>query len=349
MEKYDKYKKVTVIIPAYNEEAIIEENIRKVIKALEETASRYDWELLLIDDGSKDNTGRIMDGIASSNVNIKAIHHRTNFGRGKALKTGFKEASGDIIIVLDADLSYSTEHIEKMLQKMEQTDADIVQASCYAPGGKVENVPFRRAFMSRVGNILLSHAMGGDITVATCIVRAYKSDVIKSLDLISDDKDLHPEILYKAQMLGLRIEEVPATLRWSDKKLNAAKGQKRKSKFKLKKTTITHLFILFWSRPFILFLIPGIILFILGFIEFIALLYRFIAGIIIYSGSLPFSDSLVVSARDVISKFTPSLILTGILLIIGIQFLGLGFLAMQAQRNFSELYHLVHTSLRKKE
>ncbi len=127
------------------------------------------------------------------------------------------------------------------------------------------------------------------------------------------------------------------------------RGKKRKSKFRLKKTTITHLFILFWSRPFILFLIPGMILFILGFIEFMALLYRFIVGITIYSDKLPFNDSLVMSARDIISKFTPSLILTGILLIVGIQFVGMGFLAMQAQRNFSELYHLIHNSLRKKE
>ena len=345
MKKGTEPKKVTVIIPAYNEEAIIADTVEEVTQALEGMSDKYQWELLLVNDGSKDNTGAIMDELASTNGNIKVAHHRTNYGRGKALKTGFKEASGDIIITLDADLSYSTEHIPKLIKKMEETDADIVSASCYAPGGKVENVPFKRKLMSKIGNMLLSRAMGRDITVATCIVRAYKGDVIKSLDLVSDGKDLHPEILYKAKaLLGLRIEEIPATLRWSDKKLDKAKpkGKKRKSKFKLKKTTVTHLFLLFWSRPFILFLIPGMIMFILGVFEAGVLIYRLIAGIVTHTAQLPFGQSLVQAARDIISNFTPSLILTGVLLVLGFQFVSLGFLAMQAQRNFSELYHLIH-------
>jgi glycosyltransferase involved in cell wall biosynthesis len=341
-------KKVTVIIPAYNEEVLIEDTVNKVKQALDEMSNKYPWELILVDDGSKDKTGAIMDKLAFTDSHISVVHHKANYGIGRALKTGFKEASGDIIITLDADLSYSIEHIEKLLRKMEETDADIVSASCYAPGGKVENVPFKRALMSRIGNILLTHAMGRNITIATCMVMACKREAIKSLDLVSDDKDLTPEMLYKAIKLGLRIEEIPATLRWSNSKLNKAKMKKRGSRFKLRKNTITHLFILFWSRPFMLFLIPGITMFILGLLEAGLIVYRFIAFINVRAMDLSFNQSMILGARDVISQYTPSLILTGGLLVLGIQFVSLGFLAIQAQRNFNELYHLIHRSIQKK-
>ena len=343
-----KVKKITIVVPAYNEGIIIEDTVYKVTQFLENLSDKYPWELILVDDGSKDNTGMIMDQLALTNDKMRVYHHRKNFGIGMALKTGFKNASGDIIITLDADLSYSTEHIPRLIQRMEETDADIVSASCYAPGGKVENVPFKRAVMSRIGNMLLSRAIGGNVTVVTCLVMAYKADAIKSLDLLSDDKDLSPEILYKAITLGLRIEEIPATLKWSDKKLNRAKQQKRKSKFKLKKTVITHLFLLLWSKPFVLFLIFGATMFVLGLFEFGLLLYRFIISMNSYTDS-SFNQSLILAARYIISKYTPSLILTGILLILGIQFSSLGFLAVQAQRNFNELYHIIYNSIRNRK
>jgi glycosyltransferase involved in cell wall biosynthesis len=342
-------KMITVVIPAYNEDIIIEDNIYIVKQYLESLPDNYQWELILVDDGSKDNTGIIMERLSSANSNIRVYHHKTNCGIGMALKTGFKEALGDIIVTLDADLSYSTEHIYKLLQKMEETNADIVSASCYARGGKVENVPFNRAIVSKIGNQLLSYAMGGNITVATCIVMAYKADVIKSMDLTSDDKDLTPEILYKAITLGLRIEEVPATLKWSDRKLNREKVRKRKSKFKLKRNVITHFFILLWSRPFMLFLTFGLVMFIVGFFELGLLVYRFIVDMNTRILDQSFNQSLILSARYIISKYTPSLILTGVMLILGIQFISLGFIAIQAQRNFKELYHLIYTSIRNKK
>jgi dolichol-phosphate mannosyltransferase len=334
-------RKVTVIVPAYNEEAIIENTATKVITYLEDNLpERYGWELVLVDDGSQDGTGGLIDDIATQNESVIGVHHPTNYGRGKAVKTGIEKASGDVIITLDADLSYSPDHVLKMLQKLEETDADIVCASCYAPGGKVENVPFKRAFLSKMGNKLFSIAFGGKTTVATCIVRAYRAEAIKSMDLVSDGKDLHPEILFKAITLGLKIVDIPATLRWSNQKLNKnPNAPKRKSKFKLKSTTITHLFILFWSRPFLTFLIPGMLMLFLGGIETALLTYRLIQ--IIAEGS-----HFAAAVRQVISDFTPSFILTGVLIVLGIQFFSLGFLAMLVQRSFGELYHLIHTTLR---
>jgi len=347
-EKDIELKKVTVVVPAYKEESIIEDTVDKITQAMVEISDKYRWELLLVDDGSRDNTGAIIDKLALTNDKIRVVHHKINYGIGKALKTGIKEASGDIAVVLDADLSYSTEHIARLLQKMEETDADIVSASCYAPGGKVENVPFKRAFMSRIGNALLSRAIGGGITVVTCIVMACKLDAIRSLDLVSDDKDINPEIFYKAVTLGLRIEEIPATLRWSEKK--AGKSTRvRKSKFRYRKNTSTHLFILFWSRPFILFYVLGMIMFVFGLFEAGLLTYRFTVSISSYAETSSLYQSVILASRYIISRYTPTFILASALLVFGIQFLSLGFLAMQSQRNFNELYHLIHVSMRKEK
>lgn len=171
-------KRVSVIIPAYNEEVVIRDTVQSVTEALEGLSNAYQWKLLLVNDGSRDNTGAVMEELASLNRGIKVLHHRTNCGRGKALKTGFEAASGDIVITLDADLSYSAEHISQMVEKME---ADIVLASCYAPGGRVEKVHFVRALMSRIGNAPRYRALGGDLTVATCVISAQKREALPSL------------------------------------------------------------------------------------------------------------------------------------------------------------------------
>ena len=336
--------KISVIIPAFNEESIIESTTTEVVDYLEKKLPEtYIWELILVNDGSKDNTGQLMEKLAVAINNVKTVHHPTNFGRGKAIKSGFLRASGEVLICLDADLSYSPDHILKMLQKQRETNADIVIASCYKKGGRVENVPSYRAFLSRIGNKLFSIAFQNQITTATCIVRAYKADIIKSMDLASDGKDLHPEILFKSVLIGLKIEEIPATLKWRDHKYNKNPIQKkRKSKFKLSKTANTHLFLLLWTRPFLLFLIPGIFLLSIGFIQSLFLAFDFIKIYIDLRELIP-------SLKKVLSDSQFAVVFCSITFIFGFQVFSLGFISMLAQRNFAELYRLLHRSLRSKK
>ena len=140
---------ISIILPCYNEEAILQSNLDLVTKYLESKNEKYKWEIVMINDGSKDQTGKIADGLAEKNNHIRVIHHPTNLNLGNALKTGFKNSKGDIIVVMDIDLSYSVDHIEKMVDKMIETSSDIVIASPYMKGGKVTDVPFGRKVMSR--------------------------------------------------------------------------------------------------------------------------------------------------------------------------------------------------------
>lgn len=110
---------VTVVAPCYNEEAILELNINTIAAYMLQHEHKYNWEILIINDGSKDKTGAIANELsAKSGGKIRVVHHPTNLNLGNAMKTGFANALGDIIVVMDIDLSYSTENIETMVDRL---------------------------------------------------------------------------------------------------------------------------------------------------------------------------------------------------------------------------------------
>ena len=142
---------------------------------------KYDWDILIINDGSKDKTAEIANDFASRIPAVSVIHHPTNLNLGNALKTGFRNSKGDILVVLDVDLSYAVEHIEMMVDKLVEKNADMVMASPYMKGGKVTAVPFLRKIMSKWVNIFMSLAAQDSYHTFTGMVRAYRRDFIKSI------------------------------------------------------------------------------------------------------------------------------------------------------------------------
>ena len=210
--------KVSIIVPAFNEADSLARNLSEIESYMNGYAGNGTWELVVVNDGSKDDTLSILNRLAQEKSWLKVVDLVFNYGRGKALRAGFERASGNRIVTLDADLSYAPYHIERMLSKLEEENADIVIASAYRKDGTVENVPWKRRWLSRIGNQILSYMFSGGITVLTCVARAYKSEFIKQLDLHSDDKEIHLEILAKAKTLGAKIVEVPADLHWREGK-----------------------------------------------------------------------------------------------------------------------------------
>ncbi|MEO5893867.1 MAG: glycosyltransferase family 2 protein, partial [Ferruginibacter sp.] len=95
---------ITIILPCYNEEAIFPGNLNTIISYLESKSHKYQWEILIINDGSKDKTGDIADEFAGRRKEIRVIHHPVNLNLGHALQTGFRHARGNILVVLDVDL-----------------------------------------------------------------------------------------------------------------------------------------------------------------------------------------------------------------------------------------------------
>jgi glycosyltransferase involved in cell wall biosynthesis len=218
-----------------------------------------------------------------------------------ALRKGFKESCGEIIVSIDADLSYSPHYIIDFVETLrKEPDIDFILASPYMPGGGVKNVPFHRLWVSKWGNKILRLAMPNRIYTSTGIFRAYRRKVLDSLEMESDGKEIHLEILSKALALGYRVKERPAIL---------TSRRRGKSKFKFKKTAISHLVFSVFEKPMIIF----------GFIGLLTLAIGSLIGI--YIAYLRFSGDL-----------TPGrpLITFALLLILGgIQILSFGFIAIQ--------------------
>ena len=337
MDKTEK-RTVSIILPAYNEESIIERNVNIIIDYIEKVTDKYDWEILIINDGSKDRTGEIADKIAAGIGEVRVIHHPVNLNLGRALQTGFKNARGEIIVVLDLDLSYSVEHIELLVDKQIETNADVVVASPYMRKGKMTHVPFFRAFLSRFVNKFMQMAAQEKYNTFTGMVRAYKAEFIKNLNLKTKDYEVNPEILYKAMILRARIVEIPAHLDWS---MQVQDGKKRTSSIRVLKGVLSGLMSGFIFRPYIFFLGVGLIVFIVSvYIIVWIFINTFDAMSLINIQPEFFDDRFSYAIAEVYKERPHSFFVGGFTLVIAIQFLSLGFISLQSKRYFEELFHL---------
>jgi len=290
---------LSIVIPMFNEAENAEHTLAKVEGAL--ACMEGNYEIIVVNDGSTDHTLEVLQGIASLNKRIKIVSYSKNIGRGMALRTGFREAEGEIIVSIDADLSYDPRYINDFLKVYkEEEDIDLILASPYMPGGRTEGVPFFRLLISKLGNKILRYAIPNRIYTSTGIFRAYRKKVLDSLELESDGKEIHLEILSKALALGFRVKEIPAIL---------TSRKRGSSKFRFKRTATSHLIFSVFEKPMILF----------GFVGLLTLGVGLLLGL--YVAYLRFSGDL-----------TPGrpLITFAILLILGgIQILSFGFVALQ--------------------
>ena len=290
---------LSIVIPMFNEA----ENVRATVARVEEALSAFEgeYEIVAVNDGSTDTTLDILREMALQNQTLRVVSYPRNVGRGKALRTGFREARGDLVVSIDADLSYDPKYILDLLRVLEnEKDIDLVLASPYMPGGGVQDVPTFRLLVSKLGNKILRLAMPNRIYTSTGIFRAYRRKVLDSLELESDGKEIHLEILSKAIALGFRVKEVPAVLT----------GRKKgRSKFKFRKTAITHLAFSAFEKPMIIFGILGLLTVGVGFLIGLYIVY------------LRFVGQLTVGR--------PLITLALLLILGGIQILSFGFVALQ--------------------
>jgi len=329
--------KLSIIIPVYNEEDSIEDTIDELESYMNGYSGCSCWELILVNDGSTDNTLKIINSINQKKAWIKIVDLGANFGRGKALRRGLEESTGEIIVSLDADLSYAPHHIERMVEKLVKNNADLVLASAYGRGGTVRNVPFKRLWISRLGNMILSFMYGENITVLTCIARAYRKTFVDRLDLHSNNKDIHLEILYKAKILGAKILEVPGDLKWREKKIvTLKKHDNRRSTLKFRRTSRSHFFFALLNRPGIIYFIPGCLLLMVSLSIFILSLMTIVPDII--NGM-----SVYFALRKSIITATPSWLTLAASFILSIQFFSLGFLTNQNKKNYEETYKTINS------
>jgi glycosyltransferase involved in cell wall biosynthesis len=336
---------VSVVVPAYNEEQILEPNLAKLCAYLKSLENEFLWELIIINDGSTDATGEIAEAFAADRENVCVLHHMFNFRLGQALRFALTRCNGDYIVVMDADLSYSPDHIGKMLAKIRDSRAKIVIASPYTKGGRVSHVPWLRKILSKYANRFLSLLTTRDwysdkLTNLTGMVRTYDGEFLRTLSLWAMDVDINPEIVYKAKILRARIVEIPAHLDWSVEKTSRQPSQRRRSSFRIMHGILQSFLSGFIFRPFIFFIFPGLLLFVLSLYPLIWALVHTINFYKRFAHLIPF-DNRLSQAMGAAYKLAPhSFIVGGIALLVSIQLISLGFLAYQKKRYFVELFNL---------
>lgn len=334
---------VSILIPAYNEAAIIESNLTLLCDYLSTLEAQYSWEIVLVNDGSRDNTGSLAELSAQRHPGIRVIHHRVNQGLGQALKTGFEHCRGKYIVTLDLDLSYAPEHIERLLQKIQHTQAKVVVISPYMPGGKVSNVPWSRLMLSVWANRFLSLAAKRDTATLTGMVRAYEASFIKSLSFRSTGMDVNPEILYKARMLKVPIVEIPGHLCWRNHSRphtrKADKRVRRKSSMKILRHSWSVVFYGFIFRPVMFFVLPGLLLSLGATYVFahIGMHCLEVYSTLVTGGS---GTEIRTVLAQAFMENPHDFFLGMITLILSFQFLSLGLLAMQMKHYFEESFFL---------
>ncbi|HEV2983746.1 MAG TPA: glycosyltransferase family 2 protein [Vicinamibacterales bacterium] len=192
---------LSVVMPAYNERTTIEEIVRRVLTV------PLRIELVVVDDGSADGTSEVLDRLQGE-LGFKLIHQK-NGGKGAALRRGFAEVVGDIVVIQDADLEYSPEEYPQLIELICQGKADVVYGSRFL--GRHRAFMFAHymgnRFVTLVTNILYNTML---TDMETCY-KAMRVDVIRSMTLKSNGFGIEPELTAKIFKRGYRVYEVPIT------------------------------------------------------------------------------------------------------------------------------------------
>lgn len=198
-------KKLSVIIPVYNELKTIE-SILGMVKNV--PLEKVEKEIIVVDDASNDGTADFLKKIKDSS--IKIFFHQQNLGKGAAIRTGLKYASGDIILIQDADLEYNPEEYPKLIAPILEGKADIVYGSrLLRQKSKYSRFAYYAA--GRSLTLLTNILYNTRITDEPCGYKVFKSEIIKSIPLKCKRFDFCPEITAKIAKKHIRIHEVPSS------------------------------------------------------------------------------------------------------------------------------------------
>jgi glycosyltransferase involved in cell wall biosynthesis len=192
--------KISVVIPVFNERETISEILSRVRRALD----GKDSELVVVDDGSTDGTREALRSIAG----IRLIEHAQNQGKGAALRTGFAAASGDVVIVQDADLEYDPRDYPKLLEPIEDGRADVVFGSRFL-GGPHRVLFFWHYLANKLLTWLSNMFTNLNLSDMETGYKVFRRSVLERISVRSDRFNFEPEITAKVAKIRCRVYEVP--------------------------------------------------------------------------------------------------------------------------------------------
>ncbi|MBI4155599.1 glycosyltransferase family 2 protein [Candidatus Woesearchaeota archaeon] len=242
--------KISVIVPEYNEEANVIPLYKKVCDALK----NYDFELILVDDGSKDKTFNIIEGIAKTDKRMVGIKLRKNSGQTAALSAGINNAKGDIIVTLDGDLQNDPYDIPILINKIRNEGYDAVS------GWRADRKdPFFKRIHSKFANYLRRRLIRDNVHDAGCALKAYKKEALEGIDLYGE---MHRYVHALVALRGFKVGEVRV------RHHPRLRGKTKYNYKRLIKGFLDLLYVKFWSdystRPLHFFGTLGLIQYVLS-------------------------------------------------------------------------------------
>ena len=193
--------KLSVVIPVYNEQETIDE-ILAAVRAVE-----LEKEIILVDDFSTDGTRDKLRQIEQSGA-ARVLYHEKNRGKGAALRTGFAAATGDLVVIQDADLEYDPREYPKLIQPILDGKADVVYGSRFAGGQSHRVLYFWHCLGNRFLTLLSNCLTNLNLTDMETCYKVFRREIIQSVDIREDRFGFEPEITAKIARMGCRIYEV---------------------------------------------------------------------------------------------------------------------------------------------
>lgn len=298
--------KLSIILPIYNEGKSIPELFVRITKVMKEI--NYPYEVIAVNDGSKDNTAQELNAIASKDPKVKVIHFRVNAGQTAAIHAGIEHATGDIIIPLDSDLENDPQDIIQLLKKMDE-GFDVVSGwrrNRWADKKLVRKLP------SILANKLISYVSGVHLHDYGCTLKAYRREVIQGVNLYGE---MHRFIPAYAARMGARVTEIEVS--YAPRKYGKSNyGFSRTLRVLLDLVVLQFLY-KYMDRPIQFF----------GFIGF------FFSGVGVLAGI----GAIVLRVfYGVYMIQTPLPVLSALCIIVGVQLVTMGILAEMIMRTYYE-------------
>ena len=195
---------LSLVFPVFDEA----ENLGPLLTSALQTAARLtpDFEIVLVDDGSGDGSRQLIDRWCRQHGRIRAVYHETNGGYGSALRSGLREARGDLVFFSDADLQFDLSEIEKLLEHSENFD---IVAGYRSP----RRDPWPRAWIAWVWGSLMQAAFDLSVRDIDCAFKIFRREVLEAIPLAAIGAFINTEILVRSRAAGFRIHQVPVTHR----------------------------------------------------------------------------------------------------------------------------------------
>ena len=196
---------LSIVVPAYNEERSLVRCIERVLAIEDDDLS---LEILIVNDASRDNTAGLADDLAARHPQVRVLHHEQNQGKGAALHTGFRHATGDFVAVQDADLEYDPRDLIRLLGPLREGKADVVLGSRFLSAGEHRVLYFWHSIGNRALTLLSNMFTDLNLSDMETCYKVFRREVLQRVELFEKRFGFEPEIVANISRLRLRVYEI---------------------------------------------------------------------------------------------------------------------------------------------